>query len=148
MKLDLFYEFDAARPWDGPHPYGQRKREQKTYREAFEQIRLADELGYHTVWCVEQEQEKIFPFLQSVKAGDTPIAQYKASDTLIIGNPEDCYNKKMIKYVDLGVDDLLCYMQFGNLTNESVKRSLELIAREVMPEVEKYKAQKTAKETA
>ena len=53
MKLDLFYEFDAAKPWEGPHPYGQRAREQKTYREAFEQIRLADTLGYHTVWCVE-----------------------------------------------------------------------------------------------
>ena len=53
MKLDLFYEFDAARPWDGPHPHGQRTREKKTYREAFEQIKLADTLGYGTVWCVE-----------------------------------------------------------------------------------------------
>jgi alkanesulfonate monooxygenase SsuD/methylene tetrahydromethanopterin reductase-like flavin-dependent oxidoreductase (luciferase family) len=95
----------------------------------------------------KEEQDKVFPFLQSVKEGESPIAQYKASDTLIIGSPEDCYNK-MIKYVDLGVDDLLCYMQFGNLTNESVKRSLELIAREVMPEVEKYKAKQTAKEPA
>src|ERR1700744_3829621 len=53
MKLDLFYEFAAARPWDGPPPHGQRAREKKTYREAFEQIKLADTLGYGTVWCVE-----------------------------------------------------------------------------------------------
>jgi alkanesulfonate monooxygenase SsuD/methylene tetrahydromethanopterin reductase-like flavin-dependent oxidoreductase (luciferase family) len=372
MKLDLFYEFDAAQPWDGPHPHGQRAREKKTYREAFEQIKLADALGYGTVWCVEhhfrvgrshmpcseavlgalsqvtknirlgfgvtltpfgfihparvaekvatvdllsegrvewgigrstpmeqtafhvdratvledsfeaaqiiagmwreerftwdsprfkfparvvtpkpwqephppawmatatkssavlagkrglgllsfaimqpmsaladlyqayraasanpdpvtdtinkrigaytlvhcaetaeqaeangvwtnvdwwyqnlaeftlewempnltkEEQDKIFPFLKSVKEGSTPIEQYKASDTLIIGSPEDCYNK-MVKYVDLGVDNLLCYMQFGNLTNASIQKSLQLIAREVMPEIEKYKARK------
>ena len=374
MKLDLFYEFDAARPWDGPHPHGQRAREKKTYKEAFEQITLADTLGYGTVWCVEhhfrvgrshmpcseavlgalsqvtrnirlgfgvtltpfgfihparvaekvatvdllsggrvewgigrstpmeqtafqvdratvledsfeaaqiiagmwreerfswdsprfkfpgrvvtpkpwqdphppawmatatkssavlagdrglgllsfaimqpmtalaelyqayraasenpkpvtdtinkrigaytlvhcaesaeeaeangvwdnvdwwyqnlaeftlewempnltkEAQDRIFPFLQSVKSGASPIAQYKASDTLIIGSPEDCYNK-MVKYVDLGVDNLLCYMQFGNLTNASIQKSLQLVAREVMPEIEKNKAKKTA----
>jgi hypothetical protein len=33
-------------------------------------------------------------------------------------------------------------MQFGNLTNASIKKSLELIAREVMPEIETYKAKK------
>jgi alkanesulfonate monooxygenase SsuD/methylene tetrahydromethanopterin reductase-like flavin-dependent oxidoreductase (luciferase family) len=91
----------------------------------------------------KEEQDRIFPFLQSVKSGSSPIAQYKASDTLIIGSPEDCYNK-MVKYVDLGVDNLLCYMQFGNLTNASIQKSLQLIAREVMPEIEKYKAKKTA----
>ena len=54
MKLDLLYEVDAPQPWDeGPHPYGQRKREQRAYREALEQIKLADSLGFHTVWAVE-----------------------------------------------------------------------------------------------
>ena len=53
MKLDLFYEFDAARPWDGPHPHGQRAREKKTYKEAFEQITLADKFGFNTSWHVE-----------------------------------------------------------------------------------------------
>ena len=54
MKLDLLYEIDVPRPWtDGPHPYGQRRREQRAYREAIEQIKLADKLGFHTVWAVE-----------------------------------------------------------------------------------------------
>lgn len=54
MKLDLLYEIDAPKPWtDGPHPYGQRRREQRAYREAIEQIKLADELGFHTIWAVE-----------------------------------------------------------------------------------------------
>jgi len=54
MKLDLLYEVDAPEPWDeGPHPYGQRRREQRAYREAIEQIRLADSLGFNTAWAVE-----------------------------------------------------------------------------------------------
>jgi len=53
MKLDLLYEIDAPRPWDGPHPYGQRAREQRAYAEMLEQMRLADEVGFHTAWFVE-----------------------------------------------------------------------------------------------
>ncbi|HZR14580.1 MAG TPA: LLM class flavin-dependent oxidoreductase [Acidimicrobiia bacterium] len=53
MKLDLLYEIDVPKPWAGPHPYGQREAEQRAYREAFEQIRLADTLGFHTTWHVE-----------------------------------------------------------------------------------------------
>jgi alkanesulfonate monooxygenase SsuD/methylene tetrahydromethanopterin reductase-like flavin-dependent oxidoreductase (luciferase family) len=54
MKLDLLYEIDVPKPWpDKPHPYGQREAEQQAYREAFEQIRLADTLGFNTIWSVE-----------------------------------------------------------------------------------------------
>jgi alkanesulfonate monooxygenase SsuD/methylene tetrahydromethanopterin reductase-like flavin-dependent oxidoreductase (luciferase family) len=53
VKLDLLYEIDVPKPWSGPHPYGQREAEQRAYREAFEQIRLADTLGFHTTWHVE-----------------------------------------------------------------------------------------------
>ena len=53
MKLDLLYEVDAPKPWSKPHPYGQREAEQRAYREAVEQIRLADSLGFNTVWAVE-----------------------------------------------------------------------------------------------
>jgi len=49
----------------------------------------------------------------------------------------------MVKYVDLGVDDLLCYMQVGNPAHERIQKSLKPIATEVMPEIEKYKV-KTA----
>ena len=53
MKLDLLYEIDCPKPWPGPHPLGQRQAEQQSYREALEQIRLADQLGFHTTWHVE-----------------------------------------------------------------------------------------------
>ncbi len=53
MKLDLLYEIDVPKPWPGVHPYGQRAAEQRAYREAIEQIKLADQLGFHTTWHVE-----------------------------------------------------------------------------------------------
>lgn len=53
MKLDLLYEIDVPKPWDGEHPYAQRREEQRAYREALDQIVHADALGFNTVWCVE-----------------------------------------------------------------------------------------------
>ncbi|HET6811419.1 MAG TPA: LLM class flavin-dependent oxidoreductase [Acidimicrobiales bacterium] len=53
MKLDLLYEIDVPKPWPGPHPHGQRRAEQAAYREALEQIRLADRFGFNTTWHVE-----------------------------------------------------------------------------------------------
>jgi alkanesulfonate monooxygenase SsuD/methylene tetrahydromethanopterin reductase-like flavin-dependent oxidoreductase (luciferase family) len=53
MKLDLLYEVDSPKPWNAPHPYGQREREQRAYREAIEQIKLGDRLGFETIWAVE-----------------------------------------------------------------------------------------------
>ena len=53
MKLDVLYEVDVPKPWPGPHPWGQRQAEQQAYREALEQIKLADKLGFHTTWHVE-----------------------------------------------------------------------------------------------
>ncbi|MFD9337486.1 LLM class flavin-dependent oxidoreductase [Streptomyces sp. NPDC060028] len=53
MDLDVLYEIDVPRPWHEPHPHGQRTAEQRAYREAVEQIRLADRMGFRTVWAVE-----------------------------------------------------------------------------------------------
>src|ERR1700733_10340372 len=53
VKLDMLYELQAPKPWDKPHPYGQREAEQKAYFDAIEQIKLADKLGYGTAWFVE-----------------------------------------------------------------------------------------------
>jgi hypothetical protein len=37
MKLDLLYEFQPkVKPWDQPHPFGQRAAEQAAYDEAFD----------------------------------------------------------------------------------------------------------------
>jgi alkanesulfonate monooxygenase SsuD/methylene tetrahydromethanopterin reductase-like flavin-dependent oxidoreductase (luciferase family) len=49
MKVDMLYELDAPKPW----PNGQRAIEAQIYREAIEQVQLADKVGFNTVWFVE-----------------------------------------------------------------------------------------------
>lgn len=46
MRFSLFYELQLPRPWD-------ESSEQRLFDEALEQIRLADQLGFHCVWGVE-----------------------------------------------------------------------------------------------
>ena len=46
MKFGVFYELSVPRPWD-------REAERSVYMNALEQVRLADELGFDQVWCVE-----------------------------------------------------------------------------------------------
>jgi len=46
MKFGLFYELQLPRPWDGD-------AEQRLIHEGLDQIALADQLGYDTVWMVE-----------------------------------------------------------------------------------------------
>jgi hypothetical protein len=44
----------------------------------------------------------------------------------------------MQRYADLGVDQLLCYVQFGALPHEAVMRSIELLGTKVIPALEAY----------
>jgi hypothetical protein len=44
----------------------------------------------------------------------------------------------MQKFADMGVDQLLCYVQFGQLPHESVMRGNELLGKEVIPVMETY----------
>ena len=46
MKFGVFYELSVPRPWT-------RESERQVYLNALEQVRLADELGFHSVWAVE-----------------------------------------------------------------------------------------------
>ena len=43
----------------------------------------------------------------------------------------------MLKYEELGVDQLICYVQFGHLSHESVMRTIELLGTEIIPELAK-----------
>jgi alkanesulfonate monooxygenase SsuD/methylene tetrahydromethanopterin reductase-like flavin-dependent oxidoreductase (luciferase family) len=55
---------------------------------------------------------------------------------IIIGTAEQCL-EKIIRYDEVGVDQLLCYVQFGDLPHEKVMRNLEILAKDVIPELEK-----------
>jgi alkanesulfonate monooxygenase SsuD/methylene tetrahydromethanopterin reductase-like flavin-dependent oxidoreductase (luciferase family) len=46
MKFGIFYELSVPRPWS-------RESERTVYKNALEQVKLADELGFDYVWAVE-----------------------------------------------------------------------------------------------
>ena len=84
----------------------------------------------------EEEQKAVFPLLEPVLNGEVPVEHDQNEDMIIIGTPEQCL-EKIIRYDEVGVDQLLCYVQFGDLPHEKVMRNLEILAKEVIPELEK-----------
>ena len=63
MKFGIFYELSVPRPWT-------HESERTVYENALEQVRLADELGFDQVWCVEHHfLEEYSPLL---RAGAVP----------------------------------------------------------------------------
>ncbi len=85
----------------------------------------------------KEEQESAFPLLNPLMKGEIPLQHFHDADMLVVGDPERCY-QKMKHYADLGVDQLICYVQFGHHSHESVMKTIELLGKEVLPELEKY----------
>jgi alkanesulfonate monooxygenase SsuD/methylene tetrahydromethanopterin reductase-like flavin-dependent oxidoreductase (luciferase family) len=84
----------------------------------------------------KEAQERAFPLLNLSATSKTDVQRYQDQDMIIIGTPEMCL-EKIIRYDEAGVDQLLCYMQFGMLPHETVMHSIELMAEYVMPELER-----------
>lgn len=53
-------------------------------------------------------------------------------DSVVIGDPDLC-RSKMEKYQSIGVDRLLCLMQFGSIPHQAVLRSLSLTGEHLIP---------------
>ncbi len=85
----------------------------------------------------KEEQASAFPLLNPLMQGEIPLQHFHDADMLVVGDPERCY-QKMKHYADLGVDQLICYVQFGHHSHESVMKTIELLGKEVLPELEKY----------
>lgn len=83
-----------------------------------------------------EEVANFFPLLEPILRGEIDIRKYIEQDMIIVGTPEQCL-EKMIRYEEAGVDQLLCYSQFGSLPNERVLRSIELLGTKVIPQLEK-----------
>jgi hypothetical protein len=56
-----------------------------------------------------------------------------------VGDAERCF-QKMKHYADLGVDQLICYVQSGYHSHESVLKTIEILGKEVLPELERYRS--------
>jgi alkanesulfonate monooxygenase SsuD/methylene tetrahydromethanopterin reductase-like flavin-dependent oxidoreductase (luciferase family) len=85
----------------------------------------------------QEEQDQTFPHLKPMLDGEVPVQTFHDADMLVVGDPERCF-EKMKHYADLGVEQLICYVQFGYHPHESVMRTIELLGKEVLPELEKY----------
>ena len=81
-------------------------------------------------------QEKAFPLLKKQADGDFDIEKFDEEDMVIVGTPEECL-RKFLKYEEAGVDQVLCYVNFGHLTHEAVLESITLLGDYVIPELKK-----------
>jgi len=88
----------------------------------------------------EEEQDKVFPLLKAQTTGDFDPKGFSDADMIVVGDPDQCL-EKMLKYEALGVDQLICYVQFGHLSHESVMRTIELLGTKIIPELNKREVQ-------
>ena len=92
----------------------------------------------------EEEKAKAFPLLKKQADGDFDITQFDKEDMVIVGTPDECL-EKFLKYEEAGVDQVLCYVNFGHLTHEAVLESISLLGDYVIPELHKAGARRMAK---
>jgi alkanesulfonate monooxygenase SsuD/methylene tetrahydromethanopterin reductase-like flavin-dependent oxidoreductase (luciferase family) len=91
-----------------------------------------------------EAQEKAFPLLKKQADGEFDITQFDKEDMVIVGTPEECL-KKFLKYEEAGVDQVLCYTNFGHLRHEAVLESISLLGDYVIPELKKAGAARMAR---
>ena len=77
-------------------------------------------------------QYKKYPVLQAYADGKIGVEYFDNEDMVIIGDPDKVI-RKMEKYEQMGLDHLMCNVEFGPLSHESVKRSIELLGKHVIP---------------
>jgi alkanesulfonate monooxygenase SsuD/methylene tetrahydromethanopterin reductase-like flavin-dependent oxidoreductase (luciferase family) len=94
----------------------------------------------------QAEQDEIFPLLKPMIEGRVEPERYQQEDMIIIGTPEMCL-EKFRRFEEAGVDQLLCYVQFGDLPHDKVMHGLELLGTHVIPELEArgHRVQSTAR---
>jgi alkanesulfonate monooxygenase SsuD/methylene tetrahydromethanopterin reductase-like flavin-dependent oxidoreductase (luciferase family) len=124
-------------------------------RDKFEENRLWESMWwwykgiaeFHLKWemahLTPEQQAQAFPLLEKQARGDFDITQFDKEDMVIIGTPDECL-EKFLKYDALGVDQLLCYLNFGYLPQEAVMKCIELLGTFVIPELAKRGANRSA----
>lgn len=124
-------------------------------REDFEKNRLWDSMWWWYKGIAEfilkwemshlpqAAQDQAFPLLEARVRGEFDITQFDKEDMVIVGTPDECIRKCLV-YEELGIDQLLCYLNFGYLPHEAVMKSIELLGTRVLPELQKRGASQAA----
>jgi alkanesulfonate monooxygenase SsuD/methylene tetrahydromethanopterin reductase-like flavin-dependent oxidoreductase (luciferase family) len=85
-----------------------------------------------------EERDSAFPLLNPLMQGNVPVDTFNSADMIVIGDAETCI-RKMKRYADLGIDELICYVQWGYLDNKDILKTIEILGKEVIPELAAYK---------
>jgi alkanesulfonate monooxygenase SsuD/methylene tetrahydromethanopterin reductase-like flavin-dependent oxidoreductase (luciferase family) len=122
-------KFDTNRVWDSMWWW---------YKTSAEFI-----LKWEMALLPDEAKEKAFPLLKKQAEGDFDITTFDDQDMVIIGTPEECL-RKFLKYEDAGIDQVLCYVNFGYLPQAAVLESITLLGDYVIPELKAMGARRTA----
>jgi len=88
-------------------------------------------------FLIPDDIDRVHPLLQpGFRAAAERLAhitwEQLVAETLAVGSP-DTVAAKLAEMRDLGVGEVLCWMNFGGLPQAQVRRSMELFSREVLP---------------
>jgi len=118
-------------------------------RDVFDTNRLWDSMWwwykglaeFHLKWEMahlsEEQQAQAFPLLSAQARGEFDITEFDREDMVIVGTPDECI-EKLARYDEIGVDQLLCYLNFGYMPHEAIMKSIELLGTYVIPELKKW----------
>jgi alkanesulfonate monooxygenase SsuD/methylene tetrahydromethanopterin reductase-like flavin-dependent oxidoreductase (luciferase family) len=102
---------------------------------------------FHLKWemahLTPEQQAAAFPIMEKSARGEFDITQFDREDMVIVGTPDECL-KKLERYEEAGVDQVLCYLNFGYLPQDAVMRSIELLGTYVIPELKRRGANRVA----
>jgi len=102
---------------------------------------------FHLKWEMahlsDAEKAEAFPLLEARVREQFNIEEFDREDMIIAGTPDECL-RKLLRWEEIGVDQLLCYLNFGYLPHEAVMKSIELLGTRVIPELRKRGAQRVA----
>jgi len=91
----------------------------------------------------KEQQEAVFPLVSARARGEFDITEFDREDMVIVGTPDECV-EKFLRYDEAGVDQVLCFVNFGYLPQDAVMRCIELLGSYVIPELKKRGAHRSA----
>ena len=100
-------------------------------------------LKWELAHMAPEVQAQAFPLLKAQAEGKFDMHKFDEEDMVIIGTPDECL-AKFLKYEDIGVDQVLCYVNWGYLPQEAMLECITLLGDYVIPELKAMGAKRTA----
>jgi alkanesulfonate monooxygenase SsuD/methylene tetrahydromethanopterin reductase-like flavin-dependent oxidoreductase (luciferase family) len=105
-------------------------REAGPYIERFAESLLGHSLPVHPSLYTEAEFKEYTQRARSM--AERTRANERLGGRAVIGSPKTCA-AKLAELKKLGVENFICWMNFGGLPHEKVMQSMRMFSREVMP---------------